>query len=367
MAKLDLIITELRQRICGSGFRPGDIIPTQKELARELGVSVVTIGQAMRWLQKEGVIASTRGKGTVVSQPRTNGESKIYGLIITADNMNDPVLVPAVTSLQKACREAGIELRIFPSNAAQTQREQLRAWAADISVCFVFGATKPVLVRCIEALGKTVIFYGEIYREDCPRWAGQITVNIEMTSLMSLQFLLSLGHRNILLVRSGGTSYLEALGTAFARSAAHLHCGDHFFQLTVPMDFQGEEVLECLREEHPEVTAVIVNGGMRASRVLHTLTQGGVRVPDDISLFAINAVDVSMLITPHLSRVDNMPLQLGEKLLSMAGDMMAGDFVIRERTLPTLVWGKTVRQRPPEKMMPPAFARSHHPDSMSVA
>jgi len=349
MAKLDLIISNLRQRIRASGFRAGDMIPSQKELAQELGVSVVTVGQAMRCLQQEGMIASTRGKGTVVTPARSNGHGPnlVYGLLVTAANINDPVLAQPISALEQACEAAGRELRIFPCNQSRLTREQLRAWADGVAACFILGTTKPVLVESLAALGKPVIFYGEFYREPCPPWAGQITVNIEATSLMCLQFLMSLGHRNILLVRSGGTSYLESLGLFFAKSAMQLGCGHTLKQLTVPLDVSGEEVVQAMQEEYTGVTALIVDGGMRASRILHALTSNGVRIPEDLSVLAINGVNANLLITPDLSRVDNINRQLGERLLTMADEMIASGLVFREHMIPHLVWGKTCRNIAP--------------------
>ncbi len=345
MAKLDLIISDLRLRIRSSGLRPGGMIPTQKELARELGVSVVTVGQAMRFLQQEGVIASTRGKGTVVSSPRsTTDQPPVYGLILTAADPNTQVLIQPLRVLQEACENAGHELRMFSCSSSRAARNQLRAWAKDVVACFVLGTTKPDLVQCIGTLGKPAIFYGELYRESCPPWAGQITVNVEATSLICLQYLINLGHRKVLLVRPGGTFYLESLGSFFASAATHLGYGDLLQQLTVPLDSSGAEVVEFLKHDRAGVTALIVDGGMRASRILHTLTQNGISVPEKMSLLALSGVDSSMLITPHLSRVENMTPRLGEKLLAMADEMIKGGTVIREHIIPHLIWGKTCRE-----------------------
>ena len=45
---------------------PGDLLPTQQEIAREMGASMITVKRALSELAREGLIESIRGKGTVV-------------------------------------------------------------------------------------------------------------------------------------------------------------------------------------------------------------------------------------------------------------------------------------------------------------
>ena len=52
-----------------SEFRPGQLLPTQQELAREFGASLITIKRALHELARRGHLQSTRGRGTVVTRP----------------------------------------------------------------------------------------------------------------------------------------------------------------------------------------------------------------------------------------------------------------------------------------------------------
>lgn len=346
MAKLNLIISDLRRRIIAVGFKPGDRIPTQKELARELGVSVVTVGQAMQHLQEEGFVTATRGKGTVLNKRPSvvSQKPRSYGLLITAADVNDPVLALPVKALQNACAQRGNPLHILPCGHSRVTRSQLKIWAKDMDACFVVGTSRPDFVQAIGTLDKPVIFHGEFYQELCPAWAGQYTVDVEAIAMMSLQFLINLGHKNILLLRSGGSCYLESLGTCFDSAAQHLKIGDEFRQLSISLKSDGTELPELLRNEYREITALVVDGGQRTSRILYTLGQNGIRVPEDMSILALNGVETHLLITPHLSRVEPMMWRVGDKLLAMAEAMIESRVVLREHVIPYLHWGKTCRE-----------------------
>ena len=50
-------------------FKPGHLLPTQQELAREFGASLITIKRALHELARRGHLQSTRGRGTVVTRP----------------------------------------------------------------------------------------------------------------------------------------------------------------------------------------------------------------------------------------------------------------------------------------------------------
>ncbi|CAB5075843.1 unannotated protein [freshwater metagenome] len=61
------IADEIHARILGGEFAGAGKLPTQKELAQEYGVAVLTIKQALSELQNEGLISGVRGSGTFIS------------------------------------------------------------------------------------------------------------------------------------------------------------------------------------------------------------------------------------------------------------------------------------------------------------
>lgn len=58
----------LRHRITHGELRPGERLPTVADLAQELGLARVTVRHAYGLLAREGLIASTRGRGSFVSE-----------------------------------------------------------------------------------------------------------------------------------------------------------------------------------------------------------------------------------------------------------------------------------------------------------
>lgn len=60
---------QLRQAIAGGGYRPGDRLPTEPELAARHAVSRITARQAVMQLVREGLVVRRQGKGSFVAEP----------------------------------------------------------------------------------------------------------------------------------------------------------------------------------------------------------------------------------------------------------------------------------------------------------
>jgi GntR family transcriptional regulator len=60
----------LRDQIASGSLKPGDLIPSEKALCEQLGISRITIRQALADLTAEGLLERSRGKGTHIAHRR---------------------------------------------------------------------------------------------------------------------------------------------------------------------------------------------------------------------------------------------------------------------------------------------------------
>ena len=61
------IIEQVKFAIANGTLRPGDLIPSVRELAKELAVNPNTVARAYRDLQQDGALDSLRGLGLAVA------------------------------------------------------------------------------------------------------------------------------------------------------------------------------------------------------------------------------------------------------------------------------------------------------------
>ena len=60
------VFERIKDKIRTGEFRKGDLLPSEKELMDDMGVSRVTVRQALKKLAESGVIETYRGRGSVV-------------------------------------------------------------------------------------------------------------------------------------------------------------------------------------------------------------------------------------------------------------------------------------------------------------
>jgi GntR family transcriptional regulator len=68
LALYDQIIRQIKFAVAGEVLKPGEMIPSVRELARELTLNPNTVARAYRQLQTDGILASIRGTGLVVAE-----------------------------------------------------------------------------------------------------------------------------------------------------------------------------------------------------------------------------------------------------------------------------------------------------------
>ncbi len=61
---------EMRQAIAAGVLKPGDPLPTVRQLADDLGINLNTVARAYRLLESDGLVRSIRGRGSVVRSAR---------------------------------------------------------------------------------------------------------------------------------------------------------------------------------------------------------------------------------------------------------------------------------------------------------
>src|SRR3989337_3017161 len=87
------VFRDLGAALDASEWRPGDRMPTERELAARYGCSLITVRHALGELVREGRIERTRGRGTYVLQPRIDRD--IAGSMSFAEEMQRPGVAPA--------------------------------------------------------------------------------------------------------------------------------------------------------------------------------------------------------------------------------------------------------------------------------
>ena len=67
LAIYDQVVRQVKFAIAGRVLRPGNLVPSVRELARELAINPNTVARAYQQLQADGVLQTVRGTGLEVA------------------------------------------------------------------------------------------------------------------------------------------------------------------------------------------------------------------------------------------------------------------------------------------------------------
>ena len=74
------LFSQIRRYASAGRLRPGDRLPTVRELAAQLGVNFNTVARAYRLLDRAGVVSAQQGRGTFVLEPRAKARGSRIAL-----------------------------------------------------------------------------------------------------------------------------------------------------------------------------------------------------------------------------------------------------------------------------------------------
>jgi GntR family transcriptional regulator len=122
------VYLDLRAALDTGEWRPGDLLPPERQLAGRYGCSLITIRRALSELAREGRLERTRGRGTTVLRPRI--ERDFGGTMSFTEEMQDRGLDPETKLIASRPESAGevvaAALRIEPGSPT-LYVERLRA------------------------------------------------------------------------------------------------------------------------------------------------------------------------------------------------------------------------------------------------
>lgn len=90
------IYQDLLGLIQGGQLKPGDSIPTEKELQHQYGVSRAPVRQALSALEREGYVRRTPGRGTEVIHPQVAPWARLSGFAHHYSKLADRITIRTV-------------------------------------------------------------------------------------------------------------------------------------------------------------------------------------------------------------------------------------------------------------------------------
>ncbi|ROO85171.1 GntR family transcriptional regulator [Actinocorallia herbida] len=101
----ELVADRLRERILSGELREGDVLPPQEQLMTELGVSFGVLREALRLLERDGLVEVRRGNvgGAVVRSPTVDRTAQAIGMLLQSRQTTAADVSTTLTRLEPIC------------------------------------------------------------------------------------------------------------------------------------------------------------------------------------------------------------------------------------------------------------------------
>lgn len=330
------VYESLRREILSGRYMPGDRLSSEAALVQKFQTSRITIGRALRDLQREALIERRVGSGTYVSETGPAGKILSFGLLIP-DLGQTEIFEPICQGMAQAPTAAQHAL-LWGSTGASTDGKEEQAWQLcqqyiARKVAGVFFAPLELTPLKDEANHRIVAEFEKaripvVLLDRCvapyPYRSQHDLVGIDnrRAGYMITDHLLKLGVRRIAFV-----SYPLSASTVEARIAGYREAlfangagvePSLIYRLDPTHTADIQELMQAGRPE-----AFVCANDRTAGRLMRTLLELGYSVPKDVRLVGIDDVEYASLLPVPLTTVHQPCQQIGETAMSVMLERIA--------------------------------------------
>lgn len=280
---------------------PDAKLPTMIELRAQLGVSFSTLNNAVRELERHGMLRSINGVGVYVASPPNNPVTGRLGLYLHIFHLTDPYTVDLLNGVRREAARRGLEVVLLNEEDSAIEPGKVDA------VLMYCHVTEALLLNLPLDLPHVLLF------QHSPEFTCIVADDFEGAK-MATHHLFELGHRRIAYLLHSNYDSISRQRLA-GYEAAHKEWGFvidekrvKFLHKTAHQNYR--EVCEAvmmawLEEDWRDLncTAMLAHNDQAAIGVIKVLADAGLRVPQDASVVGFDGTETSELCTPSLTTI----------------------------------------------------------------
>lgn len=314
----------------------GDLNPTITDVAREAGVSPITVSRALRG--SDLVTRDTRARvqlaaaklGYMPNQVASSLKSQRTGLVaVIVPTISGSVFAETIASITETLKEGGYQILIGESSYAMAQEEQvLRSLVQRRPDAIVIaGVNHTDETRAILRSARVpIVEIWDLYPDPIDMLVG---FSNEGAARAMTAALIERGYRRFALAtgpaEGGNRAEKRTSGHLQALAEARLKPGPsivlpHFLGILE----SGATLLDFVRQ-HPEVDCLFCTSELIAIGAVVQMRRAGIRVPQDCAVVGFGEVEASVIIDPPLSTVQIRGTEMGREAARLVLKRLAGD------------------------------------------
>lgn len=332
----------LEREIATGRYKAGERLPGEAELVRRFGASRITVGRAVRDLQRAGLVERRAGSGTYVAAPRpAEGGGLSFGLLIP--DLGETEIFEPICQGMMASPLAREHALLWGSLTGEGGTKEDRAWNlcrqyierrvsgvffAPLERTAEMDAVNRRIVEALDAAGIPVVLldrpalpYPQRGRPDL------VGIDNRRAGYLMTEHLLRLGCRALVFVAvPNAAATVEAREAGF-REALHRWAVPADSAPVARLEPTEAEPVARLMDSRPD--GLVCANDWTAARLMHTILAQGWRVPEDVRLVGIDDVEYAKLLPVPLTTYRQPTREIGAAAMAAMLDRVG------RRDLPT--------------------------------
>lgn len=333
------VVDGLKRSIAEGFFKPGDVLPTWREIADELGVSLRIPREATARLVSAGVLSSCPRRGTVVLSRTAGGGKRV--VIAVAEQMSVSYYAATLISRTRSTlTRQGYRVDVVACGRDQNGADDVRPIEAALeSPCELLVSmveNKTAWKRISTWKLPPVLFLGDVPKKRM-RGCGRIVIDNNRAVGDFVRHCRERGVRRVVEIGMGGGGsqsafrLLRRAGIEAERLAVRVYPNEWLLSATIrrAMEVTGEYV-RAHRRSLPEL--LLLDDDFIANGALTALLDAGLKVPRDIRVVTFANKGFGPVFPVGLTRLEMDAIADGdfvaERILAFLRDRIMPDGVV---------------------------------------
>jgi LacI family transcriptional regulator len=321
-ARYSQIKAAIQDKFFSGSLNVGDRLPSEREMARELQTSCLTVSRVLDDFVREGVLSREPRRGTFIrSIPYDRARKVSIGVVLLTPQYPENQET-AVAILQFAKEQNVMATLVAPGESLGLIADYVGQLCRNGCQGILAGAVNDeVMVGIIrEAMPKSVPLV--LFRADRNLKANQVFVSEEKGGYVGTRYLVEQGHTRIMMLSGENLFEHRACGYRRALSESGLPVYEHFIRKTNGTMASGFEAMSAALIGHREYTAVFCHNDFVALGAIEAIRRAGLRVPEDISMMGFDELAPSGSRGMGLTTVSMRKIEIASHATALLLDLI---------------------------------------------
>lgn len=299
-----------------------DLKITIKDIAQMAGVSMSTVSRVMNNSKPVNddvrkrvleAIEQTQFRPNAIARSLAKSESRLLGVMIP--EFKNTVLDDLIIGINQVSKLYGYNSILGLTGGLLENELHYMNLFREVQAEGIIIASAFLKAELIEIIKMSKIPCILIGRDSNETMIPSVHVDNVTASYEAVTYLLQQGHRKIAMLHiegndiSGGDHRLQGYRQAMADAGIPLR-EDWMMQSGISVE-DGMRSMRMIHENSPMPTAVFCATDRMAIGAMNYLMEADLRVPDDVSVFGFDGIDMSSIVRPKLSTVKYSAAEIG--------------------------------------------------------